>query len=289
MQVNVPGARSIMVASDALNFVKLDCHCVVRGIRMLPEALALHLPKISREVIFLGSAALFTTLSGIFRPVSVATAVDFRFNRSSDLWEELYASLATTINVFKNRHCSTVLAICRPKPVFSWTFRTSIFSWRECLMTPDDGTLVLDYFQYRGTPKTMWSFLTSLFFTPGSGLGIMRTHKADTKVPVVLVVHGLMGHSEESYVQQTCCEICTQDSRHPIVVAMNYRGAFNHSLNGTGGYSFYDTKDLAFLITWLREKHKGPLFVVGFSMGAAKLANYLGRTEEASNVDGACW
>ena len=104
----------------------------------------------------------------------------------------------------------------------------------------------------------------------------MRTHKADTKVPVVLVVHGLMGHSEESYVQQTCCEICTQDPRHPIVVAMNYRGAFNHSLNGTtGGYSFYDTKDLAFLITWLREKHKGPLFVVGFSMGAAKLANYL--------------
>ena len=69
---------------------------------------------------------------------------------------------------------------------------------------------------------------------------------------------------------------------------MNYRGAFNHKLTGEGGYSFYDVKDFGFVIAWLRERHEGPLFVVGFSMGAAKLANYLGRTEEASNITAGC-
>jgi hypothetical protein len=108
---------------------KADCHLGVKEIMKVLEALALHFPHPPRGAVFLGSAALFVTLSGIFRPA--AAVVHFRFKKSESLWEELYSSLAKTVNVFKNRHCSTVLAICRPKPVFSWTFRTSIYSWRE--------------------------------------------------------------------------------------------------------------------------------------------------------------
>jgi len=111
--------------------------------------------------------------------------------------------------------------------------------------------------------------------------------------PLVLVVHGLMGHSEETYVRQCCSEICVKDHRHPLVVAMNYRGAFMNKLTTTsnkgigGGYSIYDTLDIGLLISHLRETHHGPLFVVGFSMGAAKLCNFLGRTGAKSNIDGA--
>ncbi|GMI22754.1 hypothetical protein TeGR_g4297, partial [Tetraparma gracilis] len=50
----------------------------------------------------------------------------------------------------------------------------------------------------------------------------------------------------------------------------------------------YDTLDIGLLVSHLRETHHGPLFVVGFSMGAAKLTNFLGRTKTKSNVDGAC-
>mmetsp|Transcript_17509 Transcript_17509/g.32600 ORF Transcript_17509/g.32600 Transcript_17509/m.32600 type:complete len:359 (-) Transcript_17509:10-1086(-) len=99
-----------------------------------------------------------------------------------------------------------------------------------------------------------------------------------------------MGHSEESYIRQTCAEICIKDPRHPKVVAMNYHGAFNHSLglSGKGGYSLYDTVDLSILINHLRQYHHGPLYAIGFSMGAAKLANYLGRAGNVSNLDAAC-
>ncbi|GMH50781.1 hypothetical protein TL16_g00867 [Triparma laevis f. inornata] len=100
----------------------------------------------------------------------------------------------------------------------------------------------------------------------------------------------MMGHSEESYIRQTCAEICIKDPRHPKVVAMNYHGAFNHSLglSGKGGYSLYDTVDLSILINHLRQYHHGPLYAIGFSMGASKLANYLGRAGSVSNLDAAC-
>ena len=155
-----------------------------------------HLVHPSSGTIFLGTAWAFTSLSSMLSPNSVSDLVSFRFG-SNPMWTELYNSLTEKMYVIKNRHCSTILAIMRPKPVLSWSFRTRIFSWRECLVTPDDGNLVLDYFQWRGTPSGIWSFWTSLFFTPGSGMGILRSHKNEKNRPVVLVGHGLMGHSEE--------------------------------------------------------------------------------------------
>ena len=173
---------------------------------------------------------------------------------------------------FKSKHFSTILAIMRPSPLLGF-WGNNITTRRDCLATPDGDPLFLDWYQYTGPGYN--PFITS--------------YAQDIERPLVLVIHGLMGHSEESYVRQTCAEICVKDPRHPKVVAMNYRGAFNHTLgeSGKGGYSLYDTVDLSVLINHLRKFHHGPLYAVGFSMGAAKLTNYLGRTGSASMLDAA--
>jgi predicted alpha/beta-fold hydrolase len=54
-----------------------------------------------------------------------------------------------------------------------------------------------------------------------------------------------------------------------------------------GGQSLIDAGDLSFLVSYIRKHHDGFLGALGFSMGGAKLVQYLCRTKECSGLDAA--
>ena len=107
--------------------------------------------------------------------------------------------------------------------------------------------------------------------------------------PVIIILHGINGSSREPYVEQAALHIAAEKGWRAVV--LNYskpkiiRDKQDFSL---GGISSCDGGDLNFLISYIRKNHDGFLAAVGFSMGGAKLVQFLIRTQENCNLDAAC-
>lgn len=126
---------------------------------------------------------------------------------------------------------------------------------RELVDLPDGGSIALD-----------WS------------PGLPTQH--DT-TPVVLVIHGLSGGSEESYIQDTIYALThpSEEFSHDEVmrskpalrcVAFNFRGCSNTRIRTPRLYCAAYTEDLRWSVQHIQRKVPPgtPLIAIGFSMGA---------------------
>ena len=100
--------------------------------------------------------------------------------------------------------------------------------------------------------------------------------------PLCVVVHGLEGSAQSSYVLETCRALAEYGIR---AVAMNFRSC-SGELNRTARfYHAGDTDDLAFVLDGLAARFpSATLLGVGFSLGANQLLKYLGERGERSRV-----
>ena len=163
--------------------------------------------------------------------------------------------------------------------------------FRRYLRVPDNGTLVLDtYPAFENTPD-------------------------DT--PIVVILHGITGSSQEAYSRATVAAVTRPKSRGGPgyrAVVLNFRGCkyvfsdhllsflivFGVQIFRTGSvgdgspvtssrlYHAGETDDFRSVLLFLTHAYpNAPIYAVGFSMGASTLAVYLGQQQEDSPVKAA--
>lgn len=96
--------------------------------------------------------------------------------------------------------------------------------------------------------------------------------------PLVIALHGLLGGSYELYIRAFLHEITGEPYNFDALV-INARGCANHTITSPQLFNGLWTNDLRYLINeHIKEKwpHK-QVYMIGFSLGGAILANYLGQ------------
>jgi len=108
---------------------------------------------------------------------------------------------------------------------------------------------------------------------------------APPEAPLVLVLHGLEGSPGSGYVRATLNEIAR---RGWGAVAMAWRSCSGEPNRALRSYCSGETEDPRFVARRIREAGiVGPLFAIGFSLGANALLKLLAETGEDSPVDAA--
>ncbi|KNC53057.1 abhydrolase domain-containing protein 3 [Thecamonas trahens ATCC 50062] len=129
---------------------------------------------------------------------------------------------------------------------------------------------------------------TSLFLADGGMVALdWATKPADITphTPVMLVLHGLTGGSDEGYVRLAVRSALAMGWA-PLV--FNYRGAAGTDVLTPRGYSASATDDLDAVLAHVKAKAPhSPLFAVGFSLGANILSRHLCDAGSATPVDAA--
>jgi predicted alpha/beta-fold hydrolase len=108
----------------------------------------------------------------------------------------------------------------------------------------------------------------------GDFLDIAWMPETDPTAPLVLVLHGLEGHTRRGYMIQTFKALADRGMR---AVGMNFRGCSGEVNREPRFYHSGETEDLGFLFRLLRERFPSrPLMAIGFSLGGNILLKYLG-------------
>lgn len=129
---------------------------------------------------------------------------------------------------------------------------------RERIETPDGDFLDLDFATVDGAPP------------------------AGDDSPLCVVVHGLEGSAQSSYVLETCRALAGHGIRS---VGMNFRSCSGEPNRTARFYHAGDTADLAYLLELLAARFPAAaLLGAGFSLGANMLLKYLGERGEASMI-----
>ncbi len=102
--------------------------------------------------------------------------------------------------------------------------------------------------------------------------------------PHVVVLHGLEGSSRAGYVAAV---VRGAAERGWGVTAVNFRSCSGELNRTPRFYHSGDTADALTVLRRLRERVDGPLYAVGFSLGASVLCGLLAETGDAAPVDGA--
>lgn len=111
--------------------------------------------------------------------------------------------------------------------------------------------------------------------------------KTDSR-PLLIVLPGLGGGSEEEYLRETC-QCLTSDSDWEIAV-INSRGCSRTTLTSKLFYHAGSTWDLNQAVGWLAELFpKRPLYALGFSLGANILTNVWYSVRAYSSACNAMW
>ena len=119
---------------------------------------------------------------------------------------------------------------------------------RELLLLEDGGTVALDW----------------------------RTQNADTDSPVVVIHHGLCGHSQSSYVKSMVIELESQGFYCVVFVA---RGCGKNTLTTPETFTASRTSDFKAVIKHVYQMCNGrDVHAVGFSLGAGLLLKHLGES-----------
>ena len=108
-----------------------------------------------------------------------------------------------------------------------------------------------------------------------------------SNIPTVIILHGINGHSTEAYCEQAALHIAVEKKWRACV--LNYAKVKQTKEQAlVGGQSLIDAGDISTVVSYIRKHHDGFLGALGFSMGGAKLVQYLCRTKEHSQLDAAC-
>lgn len=120
-----------------------------------------------------------------------------------------------------------------------------------------------------------------------------RTYSENDK-PLLVLLHGLSGGSHESYIRAVV-ESISKDKQHPFdCVVLNSRGCARTPITTPQLFCAIWTEDIRRFVRILHKEQPGRrLYLVGFSLGASILANYLGQqgdlsiADEANKINGA--
>jgi predicted alpha/beta-fold hydrolase len=102
--------------------------------------------------------------------------------------------------------------------------------------------------------------------------------------PLVLILHGLEGSSKSSYVAELFRGIQRNGWSG---VALNFRSCSGEPNRLLRSYHSGETLDARFVISRLRQRWRGPLFAVGFSLGGNVLLRLLASDGNRSGLDAA--
>ncbi len=107
-------------------------------------------------------------------------------------------------------------------------------------------------------------------------------HDSDSDQPALIVLHGLEGSIESSYIQSILKHYLNTSWR---IGVMHFRGCSGTPNRLLRSYHSGDTDDLHFVLQQL--ELKSPLFVIGFSLGGNVLLKYLGEQGDNCLIDAA--
>lgn len=127
---------------------------------------------------------------------------------------------------------------------------------RELIDTPDGGKISIDYH-------------------------VKDLH--DTPNRLILVMHGLTGGSESSYIKDIMEGL--ENCKHSRLACVNYRGINNTPLLNANTYHAGYTDDLEYVIHYIADKHPNEdLYLVGTSMGANIITKLLSKRNMQKNA-----
>ncbi|XP_016539026.2 embryogenesis-associated protein EMB8 isoform X1 [Capsicum annuum] len=200
---------------------------------------------------------LFTGFRG--QPVSLT------FNSCSELYQEVVSKC----KILNGRFSSTPW-LCSPhlQTAFLQFFgRAPVCNYRRQIFhLSDGGNIALDWLTKVDVEKPSIERLD----------GVQR----DDKSPILLVVPGLTSDSDSAYIKHLTFKMT---KRGWNVVVSNHRGLGGVPVTSDRFYNAAWTEDVRKVIDHLHTQyHQAPLFVVGLSLGATVLVNYLG--EEGFNT-----
>ncbi|XP_071701814.1 embryogenesis-associated protein EMB8-like [Rutidosis leptorrhynchoides] len=150
---------------------------------------------------------------------------------------------------------------CHVETIFAAFFRNvpDVIYKRECLRTKDDGTVTLDWV---------------------SG----DAQKLPENTPILLLLPGLSGGSDDSYVRHMLVRARNKGWR---VVVFNSRGCADSPVTTPQMYSGSFLGDLDEVVNHVVTRYpKANLYGAGWSMGANLLVQYLGKEDGARHFSG---
>lgn len=116
----------------------------------------------------------------------------------------------------------------------------------------------------------------------GDFLDLDWTPETNPLSPLVLLLHGLEGHTSRGYVLQACQTLAAQDMR---AVALNFRGCSGEPNRTPRFYHSGETGDIGVVITHLRKRFPNrPIMAIGFSLGGNILLKFLGERSVAGET-----
>lgn len=166
----------------------------------------------------------------------------------------------------------------------------------------DDGSLVsADYHIPAPTSKEEWTeqlkycplenpppFPSRLRYFTEDEVAAIKDPKAEGKDerPLLVLLHGLSGGSHESYIRSVVNRISGPDYGFDCVV-LNSRGCARTPITTPQLFCALWTDDIRRFIKLLRKENPAgrKIYLVGFSLGAAILSNYLGQQGETALLD----
>lgn len=105
--------------------------------------------------------------------------------------------------------------------------------------------------------------------------------------PVLLILHGLTGGSDNEYIRWMT--LSASSNLDICCVVVHARGCGRSQLTSARSFCAANTDDLRLSIQYIRSiiGEKTPLFAVGYSLGAGILTKYLGEESNHCSLDGA--
>jgi predicted alpha/beta-fold hydrolase len=174
-----------------------------------------------------------------------------------------------------------------------------IYYGRRLVRWDDGATVSVDYVLDPPASSTEWA--EALKYKPIENLPpfpsrtryltpeeILRLDDPQETRPLVISLHGLTGGSHESYVRATISKLIGED-RHFDCAVLTSRGCNRTKITTPQLFCGAMTHDIRLLVKKVKATQPNrKLYLVGYSLGASILANYLGQEGEDIQVDGAC-
>lgn len=157
------------------------------------------------------------------------------------------------------------------------------------------GTFCIDYAVMKGTDKDHMRFCPESqkrdlpprteYLDPAKETDLLENER-----PLLIAMHGLSGGSHESYIR-AFINVITKEPYNFDAMVLNARGCAHHTITAPQLFCGLWTNDLRYLINEhiLKKWPKKQIFLIGFSLGGAITANYLGQegSEVHPNIRGA--